>query len=93
MTAGTCPLIDDAASYVLRAMPEGEWQHYSAHVEGCPVCAGKIEELSFVSDALLSAVPQVSAPPEIRSRVMAVVRAESELLTCRRGDGGPADRP
>jgi hypothetical protein len=90
VNAAGCPLIDDAASYVLRAMPDGEWQHYSAHVEGCAVCAGKIKELSFVSDALLGAVPQVSAPPEIRERVMAVVRAESELLLAA---GAMADRP
>jgi hypothetical protein len=90
MTTEACPRIDDAASYVLRAIPDGEWEGYEAHVSGCAVCAAKIEELSFVSDALLSAVPQLSAPPEIRSRVMSVVRAESELL---RAAGPMADRP
>jgi hypothetical protein len=86
----TCPLIDDAASYVLRAMPDGEWELYSAHVAGCEVCAGKVAELGFVSDALLNGVRQLSAPPEIRSRVMSVVRAESELL---RAAGPHAERP
>ena len=90
MTTDTCPRIDDAASYVLRAIPDGEWEGYAAHVSGCQACAAKIEELSFVSDALLSAVPQLSAPPEIRSRVMSVVRAESELL---QAAGAMADRP
>jgi hypothetical protein len=90
MTTDTCPRIDDAASYVLRAIPDGEWEGYAAHVSGCQVCASKIEELTFVSDALLSGLPQLSAPPEIRSRVMAVVRAESELLLA----AGPmADQP
>jgi hypothetical protein len=90
MTTDTCPRIDDAASYVLRAIPDGEWEGYAAHVSGCQVCAAKIAELGFVSDALLNAVPQLSAPPEIRSRVMSVVRAESELLLA----AGPmADRP
>jgi len=85
-----CPRVDDAASYVLRAMPDGEWEQYADHAAQCTVCAAKIEELGFVSDALLNAVPQLSAPPEIRSRVMAVVRAESELLLA----AGPmADRP
>lgn len=88
MTA--CPRIDDAASYVLRAIPDGEWEGYAAHLSHCPVCAAKVAELSLVSDALLSAVPQVSAPPEIRSRVMSVVHAESELL---RAAGPMADRP
>jgi hypothetical protein len=85
-----CPRIDDAGSYVLRAMPEGEWERYSAHVADCQVCASKVSELAFVSDALLNAVPQLTAPDEIRSRVMSVVRAESELLLA----AGPmADRP
>lgn len=90
MTIDTCPRIDDAGSYVLRAMPDGEWELYSAHVADCQVCAGKVAELGFVSDALLNAVPQMSAPPEIRGRVMSVVRAESELL---KAAGPMADRP
>ena len=90
MTFETCPRIDDAASYVLRAIPDGEWEGYAAHASGCPDCAAKIEELSFVSDALLSGVPQLSAPPEIKSRVMSVVRAEAELLNAA---GAMADRP
>jgi hypothetical protein len=90
MTIDTCPRIDDAGSYVLRAMPEGEWELYCAHVADCQVCASKIAELGFVSDALLNAVPQLTAPPVIRGRVMSVVRAESELLLA----AGPmADRP
>lgn len=90
MTSETCPRIDDAASYVLRAIPDGEWEGYAAHLSHCQLCAAKVAELSVVSDALLSAVPQVSAPPEIRSRVMAVVNAEAELL---RAAGPMADRP
>ena len=90
MTFDTCPRIDDAASYVLRAIPDGEWEGYAAHASSCPDCAAKIEELSFVSNALLSGVPQLSAPPEIKSRVMSVVRAEAELLNAA---GAMADRP
>ena len=90
MSAETCPRIDDAASYVLRAMPDGEWESYRDHVARCDVCAAKIAELGFVSDALLNGVPQLTAPPEIRNRVMSVVRAESELL---RAAGPQADRP
>jgi hypothetical protein len=90
MSFDVCPRIDDAASYVLGAMPDGEWEHYEAHAAECRVCTAKIAELSFFSDALLSAVPQLDAPPEVRSRVMSVVRAESELLLA----AGPmADRP
>jgi hypothetical protein len=90
MTTAACPRVDDAGSYVLRAMPDGEWESYSAHVADCQVCAGKVAELGFVADVLLNAVPQLTAPPEIRDRVMSVVRAESELL---RASGPLADRP
>jgi hypothetical protein len=90
MTVLGCPRIDDAASYVLRAMPDGEWEVYQDHLAGCAECAEKVAELRFVADALLSGVPQLSAPPAIRDRVMAIVRAESELL---RAAGHGADRP
>ena len=85
-----CPRIDDAAAYVLRALPEGEWESYAYHVAECDACTDKVAELGFVSHALLSAVPQLSAPPEIRDRVMSVVRAESELLLA---TGAGLDRP
>ncbi len=90
MTIDTCPRIDDAASYVLGAMPDGEWERYRDHIVGCEVCTAKVAELGFVSDALLNAVPQLTAPPEIRDRVMSVVRAESQLLLA---SGAMADRP
>jgi anti-sigma factor RsiW len=90
MTALGCPRIDDAASYVLRAMPDGEWEVYEEHLAHCEACAAKVAELGVVADALLSAAPQLSAPPAVRERVMAVVRAESELLLAA---GHGADRP
>ncbi len=85
-----CPRIDDAASYVLRAMPDGEWEQYAAHAAQCTICTAKIAEFGSVSHALLNGVPQLEAPPEIRSRVMSVVHAESELL---QAAGAMADRP
>jgi hypothetical protein len=85
-----CPRIDDAASYVLRAMPDGEWETYEAHLAQCMFCADKVHELRFVGDALLSGVPQLTAPAPVRDRVMAIVRAESELLLAA---GHGADRP
>jgi hypothetical protein len=85
-----CSRIEDAAGYVLRALPDGEWESYRYHVAECEQCTEKVAELAFVSDAMLSAVPQLSAPPEIRNRVMSVVRAESELLL---SAGAGADRP
>lgn len=85
-----CPRVEDAAGFVLRALPDGEWESYRYHVDECHECSAKVAELGFVSHAMLSAVPQLSAPPDIRSRVMSVVRAESELL---QAAGAGADRP
>jgi anti-sigma factor RsiW len=90
MSAAHCARIDDAASYVLRATSDDERQAYEQHLAGCAACSEKVAELSFVGDALLRAVPQMNAPPEIRGRVMAVVRAEAELL---QAAGPQADRP
>jgi hypothetical protein len=85
-----CPRIENAAGYVLRALPDSEAESYRHHVTQCDECAAKVAELGFVSHALLSAAPQLSAPPEIFDRVMNVVRAESELL---QAAGATADRP
>lgn len=90
MSGFECPRIENAAGYVLSAMPEGEWEAYRYHLAECHECAAKVEELDCVSRALLNAVPQLAAPAEIRSRVMEVVRAESELLLA---TGASADRP
>jgi hypothetical protein len=90
MSAHGCPRIDDAASYALRAMDDGEWEEYQLHLRTCAACAEKIAELRFASDALLSGMSQLTAPPAIRNRVMAVVRAEAELL---HAAGASADRP
>lgn len=90
MTIYGCPRVDDAASYVLRAMEDGEWEAYELHLTGCEACADKVAELGFVSHALFNAVPQLTAPPVVRDRVMSVVRSEASLL---RAAGPMADRP
>ena len=85
-----CPRINDAAGYVLSALPDSEAEAYRHHVTECAECSAKVDELRFVSHTLYSAAPQLSAPPEIFHRVMSVVRAESELL---QAAGASADRP
>ena len=89
MSISDCRRIDDAASYVLRAMPDDEAEAFAYHLGDCEACAEKVEELEFVTDALLSGVPQLTAPPQIRDRVMGTVRAEAELL---QAAGAGADR-
>jgi hypothetical protein len=90
MSGYECPRTEDAAGYVLRALPDDECESYRYHVAECEQCTEKVAELGFVANALLSGVPQLSAPPVIRDRVMSVVRAEAELL---QAAGASADRP
>lgn len=89
MSVAGCMRIDDAASYVLRALPDDEAEAFRYHLGDCAVCAAKVDELEFVSHALLSGVPQLTAPPQIRDRVMRTVHAEAELL---QSAGAGADR-
>jgi len=89
MSIPDCRRIDDAASYVLRAMSDDEAEAFVYHLGDCEACARKVEELQFVSHALLSGVPQLTAPPQVRDRVMETVRAEAELL---QAAGAGADR-
>jgi hypothetical protein len=90
VTTDLCPRTDDAASYVLHAMSDSDCETFHAHLGRCAACSDKVAELQFVGDALLSGVPQLTAPPLIRDRVMSTVRAESELLLAA---GHGADRP
>lgn len=80
MSLPRCLRTDDAASYVLRAMPDDEAEAFRYHLGDCDECAETVQELEFVSHALLSGVPQLTAPSQICERVMATVRAESQLL-------------
>ena len=89
MSISDCRRIDDAASYVLCAMPDDQAEAFAYHLGDCEACAGKVEELEFVAHALLSGVPQLTAPAQIRGRVMETVRAEAELL---QAAGAGADR-
>jgi anti-sigma factor RsiW len=85
-----CPRLDDAGPYVLGALPEAEWADYARHLAGCEACRAKVADLQLVADALPGAVAPVEAPAALQGRLMAVVRAEAELL---RAAGPEADRP
>jgi len=81
---------DDAAAYVLRALPDTEEAEFERHLEGCPTCRGEVEDLRVATDALALAVPAMTPPPNLKARVMGVVEQEAELL---RAAGPEADRP
>jgi anti-sigma-K factor RskA len=69
----------DAAPYVLGALPDAEQEAFRAHLESCAICREEVASLEVVAHSLSAAVPQLSAPAEVRNRVMATVKAESKL--------------
>ena len=80
----------DAASYVLGALPEHEFESYREHLSGCAECAAEILALQPVADSLALGVVRVEAPVGLQARLMSVVGGEAELL---RAAGHEADLP
>jgi anti-sigma-K factor RskA len=81
---------DDAAAWVLGALPDDEAEQFARRLRESPAARREVEELREAADVLPYAAEPVSPPPELRSRIMAVVEAEAEVL---RAAGARADRP
>jgi anti-sigma-K factor RskA len=75
-----CTHRDDVGSYVLRALPDEEHERFEAHLATCEQCRRDVADLQIAADTLPLAAVQVAPPPELRDRIMAVVRSEAELL-------------
>ena len=77
---------ENAAPYVLGALTDEE--HEASGAPGvCAVCREEVAALQVVADALPAAAPQLSAPPELKRRVMASVREDA-----RSARGAPSRR-
>ncbi|HKE81285.1 MAG TPA: anti-sigma factor [Solirubrobacteraceae bacterium] len=75
-----CARHEEVASYVLGALPEEENERFEAHLETCDDCMREVAELQVAADALPLAAVQVAPPPELKDRLMTVVRSEAQLL-------------
>jgi anti-sigma-K factor RskA len=84
-----CPHLDSAGPWVLGAFDESEQHAFAAHLETCDACRREVADLQPVADVLPMAAPQVVPPPELKGRIMAVVRSEAQLL---QATGPEADR-
>ncbi len=84
------PFESAVAAYVLGALPQSEEREFEAHVAGCDACQAEVATLRAAADALPASAAPVEPPPELRSRIMGIVRSEAELL---RAAGPAADRP
>ncbi|MHB8233605.1 MAG: anti-sigma factor [Solirubrobacteraceae bacterium] len=85
-----CPRLTDAAAYVLGSLEQDELDGYRQHLAACAQCRSEIAELQTVVDELPTTVSPAQASPELRERILAIVRAEAELLSAA---GPEADRP
>jgi anti-sigma-K factor RskA len=80
---------DTSAAYLLGALDEGERAGFEEHLGDCSTCQEEVARLRVAADALPASARQLTPPPELKDRIMAVVNAEAELL---RAAGPGADR-
>jgi anti-sigma-K factor RskA len=85
-----CRRTDDAGVYALGALDEREARDFELHLATCQACAETVADLAQVVHTLPMAAPQMVPPPELKSRIMAVVQAEADLFAAAEGRG--ADR-
>ncbi len=79
----------DAAPYVLGALSEEEHATFSAHLDTCAVCREEVAVLGGVVAVLPVAVAQMSAPADLKHRVLATVQRDASL----HGASTPAPAP
>lgn len=71
---------EDCAAYVLGALDEHEVASMRAHLEECPLCRAEVTRLEDVAGVLARGVPPVSAPAELRRRVLDAVEGNAALF-------------
>jgi anti-sigma-K factor RskA len=77
-------------AYALGALPDAEAVRVREHLSECRECRAALDWLRAGVDVLPASVPPVEPPPELKTRLMAIVEAEAELL---RAAGENADKP
>jgi anti-sigma-K factor RskA len=83
----------NAAPYVLGALTDEEHDAFRRHIESCAVCREEVAALALVASALPAAAPQLSAPPELKRRVMSSVHDDARRRAAELADGrGAAER-
>ncbi|MDA0184330.1 anti-sigma factor [Solirubrobacter phytolaccae] len=84
---------DAAGVYVLGALPTDECAAYEDHLAACPTCRAETEELRVAAQALPLSAPAMRPPPALKSRIMAEVEREAELLASASGAPRRAPEP
>src|SRR5687767_9349790 len=68
---------DDLTAYALGALDPGEEREVARHVGDCEECTAELRHLAPAVGVLAESVEQRQAPPELRERLLATVRAEA----------------
>ena len=72
---------EDVGAYLLGALNELESSSFEAELEHNESLRKEVEHLRVAADALPASPIQMTPPPELKDRIMAVVHAEAQLLT------------
>jgi hypothetical protein len=84
-----CSHRDDVAPFAIGALEHEAVDSFVAHLATCSSCQAEVNDLQGLASMLPLAAERQQPPPELKQRVMAVVRSEAELL---RAAGPDADR-
>jgi anti-sigma-K factor RskA len=68
---------DDLAAWVLGALDDPDAEAFERHLAGCERCRSDLRWLRPAVDALPAAVTQITPPPRLRGRLLAIVRTEA----------------
>jgi anti-sigma-K factor RskA len=68
----------NAAPYVLGALTDNEAEAFRRHMDACSICRDEVSALRAVGGALPAAAPQLTAPSDLKRRVMSTVEAEAQ---------------
>ena len=74
---GDHPDRDDLVAYSLEALEPREAAAIEAHAPTCARCSRELEALAPAVAVLGESVEQLEPPPELRERVLAIVREET----------------
>jgi anti-sigma-K factor RskA len=75
---GDHPDRDDLVGFALGALEPGDERAVEAHTPSCARCTRELEALVPAVAVLGESVEQLEPPPELRERVLAIVRSEAE---------------
>ena len=92
---GDHPDRDDLVAYSLEALDPREAAAVEAHAPSCARCSRELEALAPAVAVLGESVEQLEPPPELRERVLAIVRddAEAKRADARASEPREATRP